>query len=127
MTDQHECTCPLIDISRFAMKPEFILGDPRGSGCPIHETQAMRDERQRAEDEARYGIQLEFPGKISEQGAEECKRRFLAAYERERPYITVLKSEPLKRAWFEYRWPPLVLALTALIASITAIISALGE
>lgn len=34
--------------------------------------------------------------------------------------------ETPKRAWWEYRWPPLVMALVGLIASITAIAIALG-
>lgn len=55
MTDLPECLCPLIDITRFHGKPEFILGDPRGTGCPIHETQEMRDAVQRAMNAARYG------------------------------------------------------------------------
>ena len=55
--DKPECTCPLIDISdlRTGGKPEFVLGDPRGSGCPIHETEEMRNERKDAERRARYG------------------------------------------------------------------------
>lgn len=53
--DMPECVCPLIDVSTWGGKPEFLLGDPRGTGCPIHETQAMRDEIKAAEDRARYG------------------------------------------------------------------------
>lgn len=56
MTDQlPECTCPLIDTSTWGGKPSFHRGNPRGSGCPIHETQAMRDEVRIAEARARYG------------------------------------------------------------------------
>lgn len=53
--DPQECTCPLIDVSTWGGPPRFLRGDPRGSGCPIHETQDMRNERKAAEDLARYG------------------------------------------------------------------------
>jgi len=58
VTDLPECTCPLIDISRFGpggREIAFVLGDPRGSGCPLHETEAMRNEIKAAEHKARYG------------------------------------------------------------------------
>lgn len=34
--------------------------------------------------------------------------------------------KPPKRAWWEYRWPPFVLALLSLIAGITSIVMSLG-
>lgn len=58
MTDLPECTCPLIDASHFGprgIEVSFLLGDPRGSGCPIHETEEMRNEIKTAEHLARYG------------------------------------------------------------------------
>ena len=50
-----KCTCPLIDVTTLAGPIEYVRADPRGSGCPIHETDAMRDERERAKWQARYG------------------------------------------------------------------------
>lgn len=58
--DLPECTCPLIDVSTYGrngIELAFMLGNPRGSGCPIHETEAMREERRLAEYRARYGTQ----------------------------------------------------------------------
>lgn len=56
MTDSpQECACPLIDVSTYGGPKSFMRGDPRGSGCWLHETEEMRQEVQRAKDAARYG------------------------------------------------------------------------
>jgi hypothetical protein len=47
------CTCPLIDTSRFAGPPEYVLGDP--TGCLVHEPQPRIDARAQARHSARYG------------------------------------------------------------------------
>ena len=61
MTEAQHCTCPLIDISSLAdgTDRKYVRGNPRGTGCPSHETQQMRDEDQRARDAARYGTHRE--------------------------------------------------------------------
>lgn len=66
--DRAVYTCPLIDVSRYT-EISFLRGDPRGSGCPLHETEAMRDERRNAEDLARYGDTQDAPGggRVSEE------------------------------------------------------------
>jgi hypothetical protein len=135
MTNQlPECLCPLIDTSTWGGKPSFLLGNPRGTGCPIHETQEMRDEVKRAEDLARYGIQLEFPGKISEQEAEEAKRRFLAAYSGDYPHIPMRpdpwlkpRPAPVDTSWITLETSKVpgwhVLAIVLAVAAAAALIT----
>jgi len=59
-TDETTCTCPLIDVTTWG-EISFLRGDPRGSGCPLHETEEMRDERRIAEDYARYSDTRDVP------------------------------------------------------------------
>jgi hypothetical protein len=59
-TERTTCTCPLIDVSDYTTI-SFLRGDPRGSGCPLHETEEMRDEIQTAMDYARYSDTRDMP------------------------------------------------------------------
>jgi hypothetical protein len=58
MNDEpQQCTCPLIDVSTRGpngIKVAFVRGNPRGTGCPFHETDEMRNEIKAAEYLARY-------------------------------------------------------------------------
>jgi len=59
-TDETTCTCPLIETSDYT-NISYVRGDPRGTGCPLHETQELRDERQYAMDYARYHDTRDMP------------------------------------------------------------------
>lgn len=59
-TATHACLCPLLNVTRIdEAEPRYRRGDPRGTGCPLHETDEMRAQDQAARDRARYGDQRE--------------------------------------------------------------------